>query len=284
MPPTLQDKLALVTGATNGIGKITALELARQGAHVIIVGRSPAKTAAVAEELRRQSGSSAVDYLLADLAQVDEVRRLAEVFCRHHQRLDILVNNAGMHFAERQLTAEGYERTFALNHLAYFLLTNLLLEPLKAGAPARVVSVSSLAHRMVPGLDFDDLMSEKYRWVGFQAYARSKLANLLFTYELARRLEGSGVSANALHPGVVNTGFAKNNAGLVRWGLGLAERFLETPEQGAQTSIYLASSPEVEGVSGKYFVRCRATSSSRASYDLTAQQRLWQASALLARL
>ena len=277
MTNEMNGKVVLVTGATNGIGKVTALELAKKGATVVIVGRNPEKTAAIVAELQQQSGNPAVDCLLADLSQMTQVRRLASEFKQKYNRLDVLVNNAGSHYSKRQVTADGYELTFAFNHLAYFLLTLLLLDLLKASAPARIVNVSSIAHQVGP-LNFDDLMSVKYGMVGFRAYGQSKLANIMFTYDLARRLEGTGVTVNVLHPGSVNTGFAKNNRGIWRVVMGLISHFSLTPEQGAQTSIFLASSPEVAGVSGKYFDRCRAVPSSSASYDRVAQQRLWSVS------
>ncbi len=274
----MDGKVVLITGATNGIGKVTALELARLGARVVIVGRDAAKTEATAGELRPASGNAQVDFLVADLSSQAQVRRLAEEFQHKYPRLDVLVNNAGMYFAQRQETVDGIERTFALNHLAYFLLTNLLLDTLKASAPARIVNVSSAAHNGV-SLNFDDLQNREYGMAGYRAYGQSKLANLLFTYELARRLQGTRVTANALHPGAVGTGFGKNNRGLVKLAMGLISRFELTPEQGAQTEIYLASSPEVESASGQYFVRCKPARSSPASYDEPAQRRLWEISA-----
>jgi len=277
MTNEMNGKVVLVTGATNGIGKVAALELAKKGASVTIVGRSAEKTAAAAAEIRQASGSSAVEFLLADLSVMAQVRRLAGEFLQKHNRLDVLVNNAGAYFSQRQLSADGYEMTFALNHLSYFLLTGLLLDLLKASAPARIVNVSSAAHTMGP-LDFNDLMTEDYGMAGFKAYGRSKLANVMFTYELARRLEGTGVTVNALHPGGVNTGFGKNNTGLVKAAMKIFGRFSLTAEQGAQTTIYLASSPEVNGVSAKYFDKCKAVASSEASYDLAAQRKLWEIS------
>jgi NAD(P)-dependent dehydrogenase (short-subunit alcohol dehydrogenase family) len=189
------------------------------------------------------------------------------------------VNNAGAVFSQRSLTVDGFERTFALNHLAYFLLTNLLIDLLRADAPSRIVNVSSAAHTGAV-LDFDDLQSER-KYAGFRAYGRSKLANILFTHELARRLEGTGVTANCLHPGVVATGFNRNNGLLMQLGMTIARPFLISAEKGAQTIVYLASSPEVEGVTGEYFVNCTATSSSPASYDDEAARKLWDVSASL---
>lgn len=273
----MKDKVVLITGATNGIGKITALELAKKGAKVVIVGRNAAKTAATLSEIRSQSGNSGVDSLLADLSSQAQVRSLAEEFKQKYQRLDVLVNNAGAVFSQRQETVDGYEMTFAFNHLSCFLLTNLLLDLVKASAPSRIVNVSSAAHTFGP-LNFDDLMSTHYGMAGFKAYGQSKLANVMFTYELARRLEGTGVTVNVLHPGVVNTGFGKNNQGIMNLALKVFGLFSLTPEQGAQTSIYLASSPEVAGVSGKYFDHCKPVASSKASYDQAAQNRLWEIS------
>src|SRR5215207_6225037 len=206
----MSEKIILITGATNGIGKAAALELAKQGNTVVIVGRNPAKTQATVEEIKQQSGNSAVEGLIADLSSLADVRRLADEFRQRHSRLDVLINNAGALFAERELTVDGYEMTFAVNHLAYFLLTNLLLDLLKASAPARIVNVASDAHKGMK-INFDDLQLEKnYGGMMGPAYGQSKLANILFTYELARRLAGTGVTVNALHPGLVRTGFAGN--------------------------------------------------------------------------
>ncbi len=277
MKPEMQGKVVLVTGATNGIGKITAQELANKGASVVIVGRSAEKTLATASEIRQKSGNPDVEGLVADLSSLEQVRRLADEFKKKHTRLDVLVNNAGAIFSRRQVTADGFEMTFAFNHLAYFLLTNLLLDLLTASAPARIVNVSSAAHLNGP-LDFDDLQTIHYSFGGYRAYGHSKLANIMFTYELARRLEGTRVTANALHPGTVNTGFGKNNGGVMNLAMKAFAMFQIPPEQGAQTSIYLASSPEVEGVSGQYFVDCKPARSSASSYDEAAQKRLWEIS------
>jgi retinol dehydrogenase-12 len=273
----MQNKICLVTGATNGIGKVTALELAKMGATVIVVGRNPHKTEAVVNELRAQSGSDRVDKALADLSSLAEVRALAENFKRKYSRLDVLVNNAGAYFGKRQVSADGYEMTFALNHLSYFLLTALLLDVLKASAPSRIVNVASDAHRTAP-LDFDDLQAEK-KFNGLVVYGRSKLANILFTYELAKRLQGTNVTANALHPGFVATGFGADSGALMRIGIKITARLMGVSvEEGAQTTIYLASSPEVEGVTGKYFQKCKSAQSSAASYDVDAREHLWQIS------
>jgi NAD(P)-dependent dehydrogenase (short-subunit alcohol dehydrogenase family) len=275
----LTGKTILITGATNGIGKVAALELARQGLTVVLVGRNPAKVADTVQEIKEKSRNPQVDGLVADLSSMAEVRRLAGEFRQKYPQLHVLVNNAGGIFASRQVTVDGYELTFALNHLAYFLLTNLLLDMLKANAPARIVNVSSGAH-LGAALDFDDLQNERhYSGGGFTAYGRSKLENLLFTYELARRLEGSGVTVNALHPGAVATGFGENNRGGMRLAMQVFHLFSLTPEQGADTIIYLASSPDVAGVSGKYWEKRKQIASSPASYDEATQKRLWEVSA-----
>jgi NAD(P)-dependent dehydrogenase (short-subunit alcohol dehydrogenase family) len=277
----MDGRVTLITGATGGLGEVAARELARRGATVVVAGRDPARVQATVEATRERSGNPAVDGLVADLSSMAEVRRLAEAFRERYPRLDVLVNNAGAIFARRQVTVDGYERTFALNHLAYFLLTNLLLDRLEAAVPSRVVNVASRSHESGT-IDFDDLQgARRYGLGGGRAYSQSKLANVMFTYELARRLEGSGVTVNAVHPGFVATGFGEGNGGLVGLGMRLAHRIAISPETGAATIVYLASSPEVEGVTGKYWVKRRATASSPASYDEAAQRRLWDVSARL---
>ncbi len=272
----MKGKICLVTGATNGIGEVTALALARMGAQVIIVGRNPAKGAVVVDKIKAQSKNNAVELMTADLSLMSEVRRLADQFKAKYQKLHVLVNNAGAVFFSRHVTAEGHELTFALNHLSYFLLTNLLLDVLKASAPARIVSVSSGAHQR-SHLNFDDLEASK-GYNAMRAYGQSKLANIVFTYELARRLEGTGVTANALHPGFVRSGFARNNGGLVNAAMGIIGRFALSPEEGAETSIYLASSPEVEGITGKYFTKKQPIRSNAVSYEQSTWTRLWEIS------
>lgn len=269
----MDGKICLVTGATSGIGKETALGLARLGARVVIVGRDPARTRAVAEWVTATAGSDPVAFLLADLSSLAQVRRVAREFRNRYARLDVLVNNAGAIFTRRETTTDGFERTWALNHLAYFLLTHELLDLLKASAPARIVSVASTMHTGGV-IDFDNLQGET-RYGGVSAYSRSKLANILFTYALARRLEGTGVTANCLHPGGVATGFGHSKPGIIDLVLRLAKPFLLTAERGAATSIYLASSPEIEGVTGGYFARCKPARSSAASHDRALQERLW---------
>lgn len=282
---TLEGKTCLVTGATSGIGTETALALAERGARVVISGRNAERAEAVRADLVRRSGNRNVDVLLADLASLSEVRKLADAVLSSCDALHVLVNNAGLMNAQREVTIDGYEATFAVNHLAYFLLTNLLLGRLRASAPARIVSVASDAHRF-GAIDWDDLQSEKrYRGLpvvaGLRVYGTSKLANILFNQELARRLEGSGVTANCLHPGFVGTALGTNNGALGQVLGRLLRPFALTPRRGAETSVYLASAPELDGVSGRYFARKREARSSAAARDADAARRLWETSAKL---
>jgi len=277
-PGPMAGKTALVTGGTGGIGRATALGLAALGARVGITGRDKARTRAAAAEIARESGSPAVDAFAADMSSQAEVRRLAAAVLSAYPRLDVLVNNVGGFWATRHVTADGLEHTFAVNHLGGFLLTDLVLDRLKASAPARVVTVSSGA-QATGRLNFDDLQG-KSRYSGQQAYSQSKLANVVFTYELARRLDGTGVTATVLHPGVVRTAFAAEDPSpLAKVMIPLSRPFLKTPAQGAATSIYLASAPEVEGVTGRYFANRKPKTSNKASYDTAAAARLWQISA-----
>ena len=276
MVNSLKGKTILVTGATNGIGLVTARELSRMGAQVTIVGRNAEKCALVARQMEALAGNP-VEFIVADLSVLDGIIHAAMTFKENHTHLHVLVNNAGGMFTKRVLTTDGYEYTFALNHLSYFLLTNLLLDMLKASAPARIINISSNAHENAK-IDFENLQGEK-RYVGLGAYGQSKLANLLFTYEVARRLDGTGVTANAVHPGVVATGFARNNGPVYNIGTWIAgQLFFRKPERGAQTSIYLACSTEVEGISGKYFVDCKPVDSNPQSHDRAAAEKLWQVS------
>jgi len=280
---SMAGKVVLITGGTGGIGKATAIGLARIGARVGITGRDLARAERSAAEIRAASGNTAVDAFAADMSSQAEVRRLAVAILDSYPRLHVLVNNVGGFWAHRRVTADGVERTFALNHLAPFLLTNLLLDRLKASAPARVVTVSSGAQGM-GRIEFDDLQGAR-SYSGQRAYSQSKLANVMFTNELARRLEGTGVTAISLHPGVVRTNFGAEDQA---WYFALISRvallLLKTPEQGAQTSIYLASSPDMDGITGKFFANRTPKTPNKVAYDTDMTARLWQVSAELVRM
>jgi NAD(P)-dependent dehydrogenase (short-subunit alcohol dehydrogenase family) len=281
----MEGKVCVVTGANSGIGLETARALARMGATVLMAARDRARGEAALEKIRRSTGSDKIELLELDLASFASVRAAAGEVLARHARLDVLVNNAGLILSKRTETKDGIEATFGINHLGHFLFTNLLLERLQKSAPARILNVSSEAHRRAPGLDWEDLDARR-GYDGFLAYARSKLANILFTLELARRLDGTRVTANALHPGVVRTRFARDGdaSGLVAIFFRLAAPFLLSPVKGARTSIYLASAPEVESVSGRYFVRCREVAPSPAARDAEAARKLWEISERLAGL
>jgi len=272
----MNEKICLVTGANSGIGKVTAKALAAGGATVIMVCRNRDKGEAARDEVVRETRNENVDLMIADFSDLRQIRRLAAEVKAKYPRLHALVNNAGAYNGKRTLTADGYETTFAVNHLGYFLLTVELLDLLKSSAPARVVNVSSDAHRSAR-INLDDLNLEN-GYGGWKAYGQSKLANVLFTYELARRLMGTGVTANCMHPGVVGTGFFNKIGGLTGKFLQLFAPFMRTPEKGADTVIWLASSPEVEGITGKYFVDRKEQATNQESYDTTIAARLWEVS------
>ena len=273
---SMKGKVILITGGTSGIGKAAAVVLASMGAEVVVVGRNKERGERAADEIRRESGNEKVSLMVADLSVQADVRRLAEEFKERYDRLDVLVNNAGLVQSKRTETPDGIETQLAINHLAPFLLTNLLLDLLKASAPSRIVTVSSDAHRWAK-LDLDDLQSSK-RYRGMQVYGTTKLANILFTRELSERLEGTGMTANAMHPGGVNTNFGNNQRGPMSLLFRAFKPFMRTPEQGADTLIYLASSPEVEGMTGKYLADRKVKVASDAAYDETLQKKLWEAS------
>jgi NAD(P)-dependent dehydrogenase (short-subunit alcohol dehydrogenase family) len=278
----MRGKVCMVTGANSGLGLVTVHELARRGAEVVLVCRDAAKGQRAIDEVRAAVPGSSLDLLLADFASLDDVRRLARDYDASGRRLDVLVNNAGLMLTERRTTRDGFEYTFAVNHLAPFLLTNLLLDSLRRSGSSRIVNVASRAHTRA-SLDFDDLNSER-RFDGWTVYCRSKLCNVLFNRELARRIAGSGVTANALHPGVIATGFGREATGLWKWALALARSFMATPEKGADTQVYLACAPEVAGVNGAYFVNRRQVATSAAGADEAAARRLWETSARMVAL
>jgi retinol dehydrogenase-12 len=273
----LTGKICLVTGATAGIGKITAAALAEMGAELVIHGRDLAKTEAAFQEIRSATGNDKVSYLLADFADLDQVREMAGTYLVRYPRLDLLVNNAGAFYNRRIPTPYGVEVTFLVNYLAPFLLTNLLLDRIKSSAPARIINLSSEGHRQ-DQMNFGDLGFEK-GYFGMRAYARSKLANILFTFELAKRLDGSGVTANAVHPGHIASDIWKNNFGIfgpaLKWFM---SRIALSPEEGAESSIYLASSPEVTVISGKYFIKNQPAQPSPRAQDPAAALQLWNLS------
>ncbi len=275
----MSGKVCLVTGATSGIGRVTARELARMDATVVAVGRNRQKGEETVAEIKRRSANDKVEFLQADLSSQESIRDLARTFTDKYDQLQVLVSNAGGVFSKRETTVDGLEMTFALDHLAYFLLATLLLPVLERSAPARIINVSSGAQG-TGKIDFDDLQGAK-RYSGWRAYSQAKLANVLFTYELARRLQGTGVTANCLHPGFVATGFAQNNSGALQALIKAGQVFAISPEKGAETSVFLASSPLVEGVSGKYFANKKEKKSAKQSYDESAARRLWDVSAQL---
>ena len=283
----LQGSVCLITGATSGIGRASAFELARQGLTVVLIGRNDQKSAKTAEEIISATGNSSVTHLLADLSSQRDIRSLAEQFQSKYSRLDVLINNAGTIAWTRQLSPDGVELTFALNHLSYFLLTNLLLDVLVSSAPARVVNVSSAAH-FGATIDLTDVQSSReYRAI--RAYRQSKLANLMFTYEMARRIRGTGVTVNAVHPGLVATNLPANGKLPLSW---IANPILRSgmamigkgAKQGSETVVYLATSQQVSGVTGKYFVDCAPASSSPLSLDREAAGQLWNISVQLTEL
>jgi NAD(P)-dependent dehydrogenase (short-subunit alcohol dehydrogenase family) len=273
----MHEKTCVVTGASSGIGLAAAAGLAARGARVLMICRSRERGEAAAARIRAEAGSGSVELLLADLSSQAEVRRLAGEILEGCPELHVLVNNAGVALLRRSETVDAIETVFATNHLAPFLLTNLLLERLARSGPARIVTVSSALHARAR-IDFDDLEG-RTRWSGMRAYNQSKLANLLFTYELARRLEGTRVVATALHPGVVATGLGRRNGPAIAALLRLTRPFMISPERGAATIIHLASAPEIEGLSGSYFARSRPARSSPESRDEEAARRLWKVSA-----
>jgi len=272
-----QSRICLITGATAGIGKAAATMLASQGYEMIITGRNPEKLTDTVQGIREKTDNASVHGLLADFSDLGQVRQLAQQFQEKFPRLDILINNAGAYFNRRQRTRYGVEKTLLVNHMAPFLLTNLLLDQLEKSRSARIINVSSNAHEHAK-LDLNDLNFDRF-YFGFWAYGRSKLANILFTYELARRRKDSHITVNALHPGRVGTDIFKTDfsvlGGPLKWFM---ERISLTPEQGADTTIYLATSPDVEGMTGKYFVKREAVPSSKLSYDRDLAERLWEVS------
>jgi len=261
----IRDKIVLITGSTDGIGKQTAIDLAEMGARVIIHGRNEDKAKETAQDVIRITGNNNLDFIAADLSSLNQIREMADDLYQRFSKIDVLINNAGVFQTTRDLSEDGFEMTFAINHLSYFLLTNLMLDLIKISEYKRIVNVASQAHGH--DLDFDNLQGEKY-YEGYDAYARSKLCNIMFTYALSKKLQGTGVTANVLHPGVISTK-------LLHEGFGMGGAPIES---GSKTSVYLASSEEVKNVSGKYFVNRRESSSSQISYNVEVQEQLWELS------
>ena len=272
----MKDKVCIVTGANSGIGYVTALELARMGVTVVMVCRNESKGETAASVIKSATGNSSVHLICGDLSSQQRVREIAESFKRQFGQLHILVNNAGALIPTRRLSVDGIEMTFALNHLGYFLLTNLLLDMLVKSSPSRIVNVASDVHRYTK-LDFDDIQNGR-KYSSILVYAQSKLANVLFSYELARRLDGKGVMVNCMHPGAIRSNFYNNSGLATRIFSSLFGWTMRSPEKGAETVIYLASSPEVEGISGKYFKDKKAVQSSKYSEDKEIALRLWELS------
>ena len=274
---SMKGRVCLVTGATNGIGKVTAAALARLGAELTIHGRNPALTEQVCAEIRRKTGNSSVSSVVADFASLDQVRGMAAEISSRHEKIHVLVNNAGTTTPQYRRTEDGFEWHFGVNHLAPFLLTNLLLDKIKAGMPSRIVNVASAAHHRAK-MDFDDLNLEK-KYSTWMGYSISKLENILFTIELARRLEGSGVTANCLHPGGVATNIFGHGGTLIKIATTLARPLLISPEKGAETQIYLANSPDVANITGKYFDKCQVATPTAEARNKDFARRLWDVSA-----
>jgi NAD(P)-dependent dehydrogenase (short-subunit alcohol dehydrogenase family) len=279
----MKDRVCLVTGANTGVGFETARALARLGATVVMAGRRPEKLAAAVNEVRREYGNARVEELPLNLAATSSIRDAAAQFRASHPRLDVLVNNAGLVLSDRRTTEDGFEMTIGVNHLGHFLLTHLLRDSLDAAKNARVVNVASQAHRSARRMPFDDLMKERTTYHGWRTYAESKLANILFTRELARRWKSSGIVSNAVHPGVVNTRFVADGdtKGFLRFAWDLMRPFMLTPRQGAATTVHVATSIEGAEVTGRYFVKSRQTEPSAAAKDDKAAARLWEVSETL---
>jgi len=278
----MKGRVSVITGANSGIGKATALALAKLGATVVLVCRNLERAETARKEIVSETNNTDVSVALVDLSHLKSVRIFAADFQKKSPKLHVLVNNAGIYTSKRIVTVDGFESTFATNHLGHFLLTELLVDELKANAPSRIINVSSDAH-LSGHVDFDDLQGER-KYGGMKSYAQSKLANVLFTYELAKRLDGTGVTANCVHPGVVRTNFGRDSGGLMSVGVRIGAPFMLSPEAGARTIVWLASSPEVEQVTGKYFVKESERRSSKESYDADVAKRLWYVSSELVSL
>jgi len=276
----MEDKICIITGANSGIGKATALGLAKVNATIVMLCRNKEAGEIAQKEIIEESGNKKIDLLLCDLSSQEQIRSFVDEFKQKYQNLNVLINNAGVMASKRKLSVDGFEMNFAVNHLAPFLLTNLLLDMLKMSAPSRIINVSSGAHKMAK-IDFDDLQSENKKHRLFRVYGVSKLALMLFSYELSRKLDGTGVTVNTVHPGVANTNLGRD---MSKFGRRFGKLFFKNPEKGAETSIFLASSPEVEGITGKYYIKKQQQESSNESYNEDYAKRLWEISAILTKL
>ena len=280
--PAMKDKVVMITGANSGIGKASSLALAKMGATVVMVARNKERGEAAKAEIVKESQNNSIDLFLADLSSLESVRQLATEFQKNYSKLHVLINNAGLFNRRRRVTTDGYENTFATNYLSPFLLTNLQLDLLKAGAPSRIINVSSVGHYN-GHINFDDLNLEK-EYGGWKAYGQSKLALVLFTHELAKKLQGTGVTVNAVHPGTVATNIWTRPFGPAGFITVLPKLFMASPEKGAQTIVYLASSPDAQSFSGEYLEKLKVKRSSEESYNEEIAQRLWDVSAELTHL
>lgn len=276
----MEGKICIITGANSGIGKATAIGLAKMNATIVMMCRSKERGEEAQKEVIELTGNKKVDLLLCDLSSLESIRKFVSEFKSKYQKLHILINNAGVMLSKRGISVDGFEMNFAVNHLAPFLLTNLLLDALKKSAPSRIINVSSAAHRMAK-MNFDDLQSEKRKYRLMKIYGASKLALMLFSYELSRKLEGTSVTINTLHPGLVNTNLGQDQSSFSK---GFAKLFFKKPEKGAETSIYLASSQEVDGITGKYFAKKQQKQSSEESYNEDYAKRLWELSKEMTKL
>jgi NAD(P)-dependent dehydrogenase (short-subunit alcohol dehydrogenase family) len=272
----MKNKIVLITGANSGIGKATAIKLATMGANMVMLCRNKEKGETARQDIIQTSGNKNIALILIDLADLGSVRKAAEEINAKYDHIDVLINNAGGYFEKRKTSKDGYEYTFAMNHLGHFLLTNLLLDELKAAVNARIINLSSDIHKQ-GHINFDDLMTEK-KYKGFNVYSHAKLANILFTNELARRLHDTYITVNTLHPGMVRTNFTADASMFIKFMMIIMGRFLKSPEKGAETSVYLASSEEVDEISGKYFVNRKEKKSSPESYSEEVAKKLWDVS------
>ncbi|MDX1797232.1 MAG: SDR family oxidoreductase [Candidatus Lokiarchaeia archaeon] len=268
----MEGKICLITGANSGIGKETALALAKMNATVVMLCRNKKRGEKAQKEIIEQSGNRNVDLILCDLSSLEDINNFVSEFKNKYEKLHVLINNAGVMLKNRTISLDGFEMNFAVHLLGPFLLTNLLLDILKKSAPSRIINVASAAHKRAK-IDFEDLQSKNKKYRLFSAYGISKLAEILFTYELSRKLEGTKVTANAVHPGVVATNLGRDQSKFSQW---VAKKFFKSPEEGAQTSIYLTSSSEVEGITGKYFINKEQRESSIESYNKENAERLWK--------